>query len=79
MRYKSFPAVVDCGGLSNPENGAITMSGTTYNSVATYSCNDGYNLVGDITRTCQANATWSGRDPSCESTIIGHKSTSARE
>ena len=37
---------VDCGSLTDPVNGAISLTGTAFNSTATYSCNDGYNLVG---------------------------------
>ena len=70
MIYKSFPAVVDCGGLSNPESGVITMSGTIFNSTATYSCNDGYNLVGDTTRTCLASGSWSDTAPTCTGIIM---------
>ncbi len=35
--------------------------------MATYSCDTGYNLVGNTMRTCQANETWTGSDPTCES------------
>ena len=28
----------ECGGLADPESGAVSVSGTTYNSVATYTC-----------------------------------------
>ncbi|CAI8013734.1 CUB and sushi domain-containing protein 2, partial [Geodia barretti] len=52
--------VVDCGELMDPENGAVNVTNTTFNSTATYSCNGGYNLVGDATRTCLASASWSG-------------------
>jgi hypothetical protein len=57
---------VDCGSLTDPVNGAVTVTNTTFNSTATYSCNGGYNLVGDTTtRTCLASASWSGSKPSC--------------
>ena len=46
---------VDCGTLTNPVNGQVSHpGGTTFGQTATYSCNTGYNLVGDSTRTCQA-------------------------
>jgi hypothetical protein len=58
--------VVDCGSLSDPANGLVNVSTTVFNSTATYSCNDGYSLVGDTTsRTCLASASWSGSKPSC--------------
>ena len=41
-------------------------------TVATHSCNAGYALVGDMTRTCEDDdqadifGIWSGSPPSCE-------------
>ena len=62
-----FLVAVDCGELMAPENGAVsTSSGTTFTSTATYSCNDGYTLVGVSTRTCLASGSWSDSAPTCE-------------
>ena len=58
--------VVDCGVLSVTNGQVNTSSGTTYNQVATYSCDTGYNLVGSLTRTCQVNGSWSFTAPVCE-------------
>ena len=58
-------AVVDCGALDNPENEVVLSTDTTYNSVATYSCNAGYTLTGDDMRTCQSSGVWSGSKPTC--------------
>lgn len=33
--------------------------------MATYSCNNGYILEGENTRTCQDSGLWSGSEPSC--------------
>ena len=57
---------VNCGSLDAPFNGAVdTSSGTTFMMTATYTCNTGYTMVGAVTRTCQANATWSLSAPTC--------------
>ena len=57
---------VDCGNLTDLANGSVKHTpGTTLGQTATYSCNTGYNLVGDSTRTCQATGNWSGSAPSC--------------
>ena len=61
-----FSTAVDCGNLPNPANGQVTTTGTTFGQNATYSCNTGYNLMGDSTRTCQATGNWSGSAPTCE-------------
>ena len=64
-------AVVDCGSLTAPANGQVDLtSGTTFNQTATYSCNTGYNLVGDSTRTCQATVEWSGSVPTCQGMLL---------
>ena len=39
---------------------------TTLGQNATYSCNTGYNLVGDSIRTCQRTGNWSGSAPTCQ-------------
>ena len=38
--------------------------------MATYSCDTGYGLVGDLSRTCDSADTWSGTDPTCESETV---------
>ena len=68
--------VVDCGSLTDPANGSVThTAGTTFGQTATYSCNTGYNLVGDSTRTCQATGVWSGSAPTCEGMLLKGDST----
>ena len=57
--------IVDCGPLSNPENGVVTFSSTQAGSTARYSCNSGFILRGNQVRVCQANGVWSGQDPVC--------------
>ena len=66
-----FSTAVDCGALSNLTNGQVShTAGTTFGQTATYSCNTGYNLVGDSTRMCQANGEWSGSEPTCQSMFL---------
>ena len=64
--FNSIVAVVDCGPLNNPGNGRVVLTGTTFGSTATYSCQKGFALVGSSTRTCQANRVWSGQAPVCQ-------------
>ena len=60
-------AAVNCGTLTNPANGQVSQTaGTTFGQTATYSCDTGYNLVGDGNRTCQATGGWSGSSPTCQ-------------
>ena len=48
----------------DPDNGRVDYE-TTLGSTATYTCNTGYQLDGDSTRTCQSDETWSGSAPTC--------------
>jgi len=57
--------VVDCGGLTDPLNGQVALNSTTFQSVAAYECDSGFNLEGDMERTCQASGEWSGTAPTC--------------
>ena len=61
---------VDCDTLSDPANGQVSTTGTTFGETATYSCNTGYDLVGDSTRTCGAAGNWSGSAPICQRMLI---------
>ena len=65
-----FSTVVDCGNLTTPANGQVTATGTTFGGTATYSCNIGYNLVGDSIRMCQASGQWSGSAPTCQGMLL---------
>ncbi|XP_052245001.1 sushi, von Willebrand factor type A, EGF and pentraxin domain-containing protein 1-like isoform X24 [Dreissena polymorpha] len=56
----------DCGNLTQPRHGNVdTSNGTTYLSVAVYSCDIGYTLLGNISRLCYANKTWGDLPPTC--------------
>ena len=63
---------MDCGNLTDPHNGQVNTSGTKLEQTATYSCNTGYNLVGDSTRTCQARGEWSGSAPTCLGILLSN-------
>ena len=58
--------VVDCGVTTLPL-GQVSVTSTTFGSVATYSCATGYDLSGPDTRVCQDDGTWSGIELTCES------------
>ena len=54
--------------VESNEGLSVSYSSNTkpYNSTATYSCEDGYNLVGDAVRTCLSSGIWSGYSPYCQ-------------
>ena len=62
---------LDCGTLTDPDNGQVDhTAGTTFGQTATYSCNTGYNLVGDSSRTCHSKGNWSGSAPTCQGVCV---------
>ncbi|CAH1797704.1 unnamed protein product [Owenia fusiformis] len=58
--------IVDCGSLDTPANSTLVITGTVYNSVATFTCPTGYNLKGNSSRTCLSTGMWSNHQPECE-------------
>ena len=47
------------------------MSDRTPGSIATYLCNDHYQLNGNATIVCQSDSHWLGKVPKCKSKYIG--------
>ncbi|CAL1527991.1 unnamed protein product [Lymnaea stagnalis] len=51
-----------------PVNGALQYIGnnSTYGSIVRYSCNQGYDLIGETTQFCDSDGTWKGNVPTCQ-------------
>ena len=64
-----LPISGDCPDLLAPANGAVSMSGIIVGSTATYSCNEGFSLDGNVERTCEDDM-WTGTDPACLSKLL---------
>ena len=58
--------VFDCGmtDVEFPDFGQLTVESTLFGSVASYSCDSDYTLVGDAMRTCTLSG-WNGSNPIC--------------
>lgn len=56
---------MNCGDPGSPRNGSSVVTGSRYQDTVTYACNTGYNITGDVTRTCLATRLWSGALPTC--------------
>ena len=54
-----------CSRLSDITLGTVDAPVTTYQGIATYACSEGYEIVGDGTRTCQSDRAWNGSKPTC--------------
>lgn len=61
-----FVIVRDCGDLSDPADGSVTVDKTLEGGVATYKCDRGFKLVGNLTRVCEKTGQWSGGEPTCQ-------------
>ena len=59
-----------CPHLENPINGVVNVSTLGGTAIATYSCDNGYVIDGQFTRTCRAAGQWSGHIPVCTSKFI---------
>ncbi|KAI8484967.1 hypothetical protein Bbelb_373740, partial [Branchiostoma belcheri] len=55
---------VQCPVSSSPING-ISSGSNFYQDVVQFTCDQGYDLVGESISTCQADRTWSSNIPSC--------------
>ena len=56
-----------CEELQNPTNGQVSMTDQSFSSTATYTCDSGYELIGDEVRRC-VDGEWTGQEPSCNGT-----------
>ena len=59
-----------CPDLENPFNGVVTQFGVSEGDTATYSCSDGYELVGAKVLHCQNDGTWDNSPPVCKSVLL---------
>ncbi|CAH1268921.1 Hypp4020 [Branchiostoma lanceolatum] len=49
----------ECPALAAPANGALSPPGASaYQDEVTFSCNQGFEMDGAVSATCQANGTW---------------------
>lgn len=61
---------IQCNKVIQPLNGVVSCNNENlYKSQCTFSCNEGYRLVGNKLAVCQANKLFSST-PSCEGLIL---------
>ena len=64
--------LVICPTLNNPQNGQVMVDDVNniQGANASYSCNIGFELIGDRMRVCQNTGgsigVWTGSDPTCQ-------------
>ena len=66
MPFEFYIAAVECKELHHPLNGRVEFPvPIVYQSEAVYTCDMGYNLVGNSSRYCLDDGVWGGTEPSC--------------
>ena len=75
MKHRTlFVSLADCRDLNDPDFGRVSVTGLVLGSVATYMCNPGYTLVGNMTRDCvqvdNSTSDWSDKAPVCKRTYV---------
>ena len=70
--YVSFILSGTCTCPTVPRDGTISgcTSPASEGTEISYLCSSGFVLVGDYTRTCQADTTWSEQEPYCNSVCV---------
>ena len=68
--FQQSTVILFCEMLNDPVNGVVTFPSNLEGSMATYTCNNGYELVGEGSRMCERNPStlfgvWSGIEPTC--------------
>ena len=69
LTYVHIDTARECLPLDNPTNGIVTVPSNRVFNTATYSCNDGYMLLGQAMRDCGLDEMWTGAAPTCERTF----------
>ena len=56
---------------ANVSNGAVSCTDkNNFNSVCSFSCNDGYDVKGNANLTCTDKGTWDSKAPTCDGMIF---------
>ena len=63
---------IGCPILQSPKYGSISavLDNPKPRDIVTFSCNDGYNLLGSDVRTCLETNEWSGEAVSCQGIVV---------
>ncbi|XP_028924309.1 C4b-binding protein beta chain isoform X2 [Ornithorhynchus anatinus] len=61
----------NCPSPKKPAHGQFTANDLTSGSTVTYHCEEGFQLVGRLSRKC-VDGEWSGEEPICEEACVAH-------
>ncbi|XP_065188174.1 sushi, von Willebrand factor type A, EGF and pentraxin domain-containing protein 1-like [Sycon ciliatum] len=57
---------VSCSLLTHPTNGSVSPGDNNFETIRSYTCSDGFKLIGFATTTCRFNGIWSAPQPTCQ-------------
>ena len=57
-----------CPKPTNPSNGHVNYTSTTFSSLARYTCNNGYRINGASVLQCISGGLWNNTPPTCQGT-----------
>ena len=66
MCYEAYRTEIECPALKDPENGSVDDGDNLPGTVAKYTCDYGFRLVGFSKRLCQKDGSWAGEVPICK-------------
>ncbi|VDD89040.1 unnamed protein product [Enterobius vermicularis] len=72
---KGFPSCypINCSYPHNPINGEVRGNSVSFMSEIHYSCKRGFRLVGQYSRKCKEDGTWTGSEPTCSASSTLYK------
>jgi pectate lyase len=57
--------LVQCGNLSSPSSGSVSLSTDGITTVGYFKCDENYYMVGENSSTCKSSGDWTSSLPSC--------------
>ncbi|XP_052791551.1 LOW QUALITY PROTEIN: uncharacterized protein LOC128225682 [Mya arenaria] len=63
------PTCVSCPTLLAPDSGEVLLQTDGISTTGVYSCVQGYELVGQLNRTCGTDGVWTGNSPTCSCVV----------
>ena len=66
-----FLDIAGCEGLTPPGYGRIvSTTGNNIDDTTTFECDEGFTLIGSVTRRCLSNGQWSGVPTQCAGKLV---------
>ncbi len=61
---------VECYTIVTIDNGVVNGTDYAYSSILLFTCNDGYQLVGNSSIVCTSQGIWNSSEPFCNSIAV---------